>query len=101
MMEKAGKKHGCLLVVLLSFCLVVLPAYAYFCLLDDLDITSFTFFENGDQEGFTPASETREPLLQLAFSIEQPLILYSLVNPASFVCQLPPSFDSQTPILRC
>ncbi len=106
-MEMLSKKSKCFVIALLSFCLIILPAYLNFSILDESDITlSYPVLAENDQDDSIPSSQKGRQIFKLIFSIEHISIEHILIAQPflAWVPNLldqPSAFDPKSPILRC
>ena len=88
------------MIVLLSFYLIILPAYLNFS--DDSDITpSYPVFEKIDQDDSILSPEQREEIFTLTFFVKHILIAQPFLAWASNLLDQPSALISRSLILRC
>jgi hypothetical protein len=101
-MKKASEEFKYFLIILFSLWFLIFPAYLYFSILDDSDITpSYPLFEKNDQEDSIPISGEKGDILELTFFIKHVLIDHlSLVWVTNLSYHLTP-LNSRSMILLC
>ena len=102
LMEMFSKKSKCFVTALLSFCLIMLPAYLNFSILDDSDITpSYPVFEKIDQDDSILNPEQREDIFNLTFFVKHIPIAQPFLAWVSNLLDQPSALNSKSLILRC
>ena len=101
-MEMLSKKSKCFVIGLFCFCLIILPVYLSFSILDDSDITpSYPFFEKIDQDDLILNPDQREDIFNLTFFVEHILIAQPFLAWVSNLLDQPSVLNSKSLILRC
>jgi hypothetical protein len=101
-MEMLSKKSKCFVIALLSFCLIILPAYLSFSILDDSDVTpSYPVFEKIDQDDSILSPEQREEIFNLTFFVKHILIAQPFLAWVSNLSDQSSALNSKSLILRC
>ncbi len=101
-MEMLSQKSKCFVIALLSFCLIILPAYLNFSILDDSDITpSYPVFEKIDQDDSILSPEQRKEIFNLTFFVKHILIVQHFLAWVSNLSDQPSALNSKSLILRC
>ena len=97
-----SEKPRCFVIALLSFSLMILPAYLSFSILDDSDITpSYPVFENIDQDDSILGPEQREEIFNSTFSVKHIFIAQPFLAWVSNLSDHPSASNSRSLILRC
>ena len=97
-----SKKPRSFVIALLSFCLIILPAYLNFSILDDSDITpSYPVIEKIDQDDSILSPEQREEIFNLTFFVKHILIAQRFLAWVSNPLDQPSALNSRSLILRC
>ena len=101
-MGMLSKKSKCFVIALLSFCLIILPAYLNFSILDDSDVTpSYPVFEKIDQDDSILNPEQREDIFNLTFFVKHILMARPFFAWVSSLLDQPSALNSRSLILRC
>ncbi len=94
------ERSKCFAIVLLSFCLIIFPAYLDFSILEDSDITPLSpVLETIDLDDSILSSE--EKIFELTFFIQHILIVQCFLAWVRNLFDQPPALNSTLPILRC
>lgn len=97
-----SEKPRCFVIALLSFCLIIFPAYLNFSIMDDSDITpSYPVFEKSDQDDSILSPEQREEIFNLTFIVKHILIAQLFLGWVSNLPDQPSALNSRSLILRC
>ena len=97
-----SEKPRCFVIALLSFSLMILPAYLSFSISDDSDINpSYPVFENIDQNDSILGPEQRGEIFNLTFSVRHILIAQPFLAWVSNLSDHPSALSSRSLILRC
>ena len=97
-----SKKPRSFVIALLSFCLIILPAYLNFSILDDSDVTpSDPVFEKIDPDDSILSPEQREEIFNLTFFVKHVLIPQPFLAWVSNLLDQPSALNSRSLILRC
>ena len=97
-----SEKPRCFVIALLSFSLMILPAYLSFSILDDSDITpSYPVFEKIDQDDSILSPEQREEIFNLTFAVKYILIAQPFLAWVSNLLDQPSALKSRSLVLRC
>ena len=102
-MKKASEEFKYFLIILFSLWFLIFPAYLYFSILDDSDMTpSYPSIGKIDQEDSILASGEKEKILESDLFTKHTLIAHLFPAMIPYLsCQFPASLNAKSLILRC